>query len=66
MSERKKQLKVTEGYANPRRILTATQEQIERWDSAAEAWGLTWSEWARRTLDQAAPPLRRPPKAKSS
>ena len=62
MAQRKKQLKVADRYINPRRILTASQEQINRWDAAAEAWGLSWSEWARQVMDQAAPPLRKPSK----
>lgn len=41
-------------YANPRRLLTASKEQLQRWDEAATAADIDWSEWARTRLDAAA------------
>lgn len=41
-------------YANPRRLLTATEEQFSRWDAAARRAGVAWSEWVRNKLDDGA------------
>ena len=38
----------------PGKILRASTEQWARWVKAAKRAGLTFSEWARRTLDEAA------------
>lgn len=39
------------GHRSPRRPLSASDEQWQRWDEAARAHGLRWSTWARRMLD---------------
>jgi hypothetical protein len=36
---------------NPRRLLESVQQDWDRWDAAALAAGLNWSEWARRALN---------------
>jgi hypothetical protein len=38
---------------NPRRPLEAVVQDFERWDAAAKAAGLNWSEFTRRALNEA-------------
>lgn len=38
----------------PRRLIESVPADWERWDAAAKAAGLNWSEWARRALTAAA------------
>ena len=47
---RKKQVR------NKRRLLESVDHDWARWDAAAKAEGLNWSEWARRSLNAAVPP----------
>lgn len=51
---RKKRAK-SGAHVQPRRLLSASEEQWKRWDSAAERARLTWADWARGLLDAAAP-----------
>jgi hypothetical protein len=46
---RKKQVR------NKRRLLESVDHDWARWDAAAKAEGLNWSEWARRSLNAAVP-----------
>lgn len=39
---------------NPRRPLEAVAKDFERWDAAAAALGLNWSEFARRAMNRVA------------
>ena len=38
-------------HVSPRRPLSASPEQWERWQREAERRGLSWAEWARGVLD---------------
>jgi hypothetical protein len=48
----------------PRRPLEAVTQDWERWDAAAEASGLNWSEFTRRALNTAADFVAEKPPAK--
>ena len=43
---------------NPRRPLEAVAQDFERWDAAAAAAGLNWSEFTRRALNEASRDVR--------
>lgn len=53
-------------HANPRLVVVAPRETVDRWKVAAEAAGLTLSEWARQTLDRRADTGMPRPKTKVS
>ena len=38
-------------HLNPRRKLSGTPEDFDRWDRYAKRLGLTWANWARRVLN---------------
>jgi hypothetical protein len=46
-------------HRSPRRILSATEEQIATWDEAAARAGLSWADWARNGLDALAKKTRK-------
>jgi hypothetical protein len=46
-------------HRSPRRILSATEEQLARWDAAAARAGLSWADWARVGLDALAKKTRK-------
>jgi hypothetical protein len=50
----KRKNNISGAHSSPRRILSATEEQWERWSAAARASGLTWAEWCRSLQDAAA------------
>lgn len=39
---------------NPRKLLESAEQDWQRWDAAAAALGLTWSDFARRAQDKLA------------
>jgi hypothetical protein len=41
-------------HRSPRRILSASEEQIAAWDAAATSARQSWADWAREKLDAAA------------
>ena len=51
--------KVSGAHSSPRRILSASPEQWDKWTAAAKASGLTWAEWCRNLQEVAAEKINR-------